>query len=200
VGAPGVHRESVVSLGDERAALERAEQRFVNLAELTGQLQESVPARYRLAWFLEHVFVGTGASTLRLALRYALLILCFPGAFLLIAYFVQGRMAEWPIVVAFAVLAFVSVLLVNTMRDALFGPAGRSWRKAALVSIASWFLIPGFTFALCLTFSGDVRSSLMDALLLFPAALITPLAMIIPVCVFAVDARSQQEWANLSIN
>jgi len=195
-----VFEQEASSLGEEQAALERAEQRFGNSAELTGQLQESVPASYRWAWFLERFFVGTGVSTLRLALRYALLILFFPGAILLIAYFVQGRMAEWPIPVAFAVLAFVSVLLANALRDALFGPAGRSWRKAALVSIASWFLIPGVTFALCLTFSGDVRSSLMDALLLFPAALITPLAMIIPVGVFAVGARSQQEWANLPIN
>jgi hypothetical protein len=73
-----VFEQEASSLGDEQAALERAEQRFGNPAELTGQLQESVPASYRLAWFLEHFFVGTGVSTLRLALRYALLILFFP--------------------------------------------------------------------------------------------------------------------------
>jgi hypothetical protein len=195
-----VFEEEAARLGDERAALERTGQRFGDPAELTGQLQESVPASDRLGWFLELVFVGTGTSALRLALRYALLTLLLPGAFLLAAFFVQGRMAEWPVVVFFPALAFGCVLLVDQLRDALFGPRGRSWRKAALVGIASWFLVPGLTFALCLTFSGDVRSSLMDALWLSPAALMTPLGLISPACAFAVDARSQQEWASLPIN
>jgi hypothetical protein len=194
-----VFDEELSSLGDERAALERAAQRFGNPGDLTSQLQESVPGSDRLAWFLERIFLGTGVSTLRLALRYAALAL-FPGALLLIAFFVQGRMAEWPIVVAVSVLAFVSVLLVEGMRDALFGPKGRSWRKAALVSVASWFLIPGVTFALCLIFSGEVRASLVEVLPLLPAALLTPAALISPAWAFAVEARTQQEWARLQID
>jgi ATP-dependent Clp protease ATP-binding subunit ClpC len=194
-----VFEEEAASLGDEGAALERTGQRFGNPAELTGQFQESVPASDRLALFLEQVFVRTSASPLRLALRYTLLTLFFP-AILLSAYVMQGRMSEWPIAVAAAVLAFVCVILVDGLRDALFGPAGRSWRKAALVSVASWFLIPGATFALCLTFSGDVSSSLMDVLPLLPAALLSPAALISPACAFAVDARSQREWASLPIS
>jgi hypothetical protein len=148
---------------------------------------------------LEHIFLGTGVSTLRLAFRYALFTLV-PGAILLVAFFVQGRMAEWPTVVAWAVLAFVSVFLVAGMRDALFGSRGHSWRKAVLVGAASWVLIPAVTFALCLTFSGDWRSSLMNALPLLPVALLTPTALIIPACAFADDARTQREWASLQID
>jgi ATP-dependent Clp protease ATP-binding subunit ClpC len=194
-----VFEEEAGRAGDDRLALEQTAQRFGNPAELTGQLQESVPANDRMLRFLEQLFVGGGESGLRHALRITLLVLLFPGAFLLAAFFVQGRMAEWPTVIAGAVLAFVGVFLGDELRDALFGPRGRSWRKAVLVGAASWFLVPGVTFALCLIFSGDVRASLMDVLPVLPAALLTPAALIGPAYVFAVDARSQQEWASLSI-
>jgi hypothetical protein len=194
-----VFEEEAARLGEEQLALERTAQRFGNPADLAGQLQESVPASDRWARALEYVFVGTGASTLRLAFRYALFSL-LPAAILLTAFFAQGRMAEWPVVVAWPVFACACVFLVDRLRDALFGPGGRSWRKAALVAVASWFLIPGATFALCLTFSGDWRSSLTDVLPLIPAALLTPAALISPACLFAVDARAQREWASLSID
>jgi hypothetical protein len=191
-----VFEEEAARLGDERLALERTEQRFGNLGELSGQLQGSVPVNDRWARFFELVLAGTGVSTLRLAFRYALFTL-LPGAILLGAFFVQGRMAEWPIVAGWAVLAFVSVFLMHGMRDALFGPSGRSWPKAVVVGAASAFLIPGVTFALCLTFSGDWRSSLMNVLPLLPAGLLAPAALILPVCAFA---RTQQEWASLQID
>ncbi len=194
-----VFEEEAARLGDDRLALERTEQRFGNPAELKGQLQESVPASDHWERFLEHVFLGTGVPTWRLAFRYALFAL-LPGALLLTAFFFQGRLAEWPIVVAFPVLAFVSVVLVHGMRDALFGPGGRSWCKAALVGIASWFVIPGVTFALCLTCSGDWRASLLDVLPLLPVALLTPAALIILACAVGMNARTQQEWASLLID
>src|SRR5262245_17543341 len=65
-----VFEEEAAKPGEERPALERTEQRFGDPAGLTAQLQESAPAGDRWARLLEHVFVGTGASTLRLALRY----------------------------------------------------------------------------------------------------------------------------------
>jgi hypothetical protein len=114
--------------------------------------------------------------------------------------FFQGRLAEWPIVVGFPVLAFVSVILVHGLRDALFGSRRRSWRKAALVGVASWFVIPGFTFALCLTFSGDWRSSILDGLRLLPLALLTPAPLFCLACAAGEQARKQQEWASLLID
>jgi hypothetical protein len=194
-----VFEEEAARLGDDHLAIERTEQRFGNPADLTVQLQESVPASDRWARFLEQVFVGPGVSTLRLAFRYALLTL-LPGAYLLTAFFFQGRLAEWPIVVAWAVLAFVGVFLVRRMRDALFGPGGRSWRKAALVGAAAWLLLPCVTFAQCLTFSGDWRSSLLDVLPLLAVALLAPAVLIGSVLAFPLDARAQHEWARLQID
>jgi hypothetical protein len=191
--------EEEAKLGEERLALERTAQRFGNPAELADQLQASVPTNDRWARFFEFVFVGTGVSAMRLAFRYAVLTF-LPGVTLYAAFVLLGRTAEWPVAVAWAVFSFVSVLLVDGLRDALFGPRGRSWHKAALVSAASWFLIPGVTFALCLTFTGDWRSSLAEVLPLLPGALLTPAALISPACVFAVGARAQREWASLSID
>jgi hypothetical protein len=191
--------EEEARLGEERLALERTAQRFGNPAELAGQLQESVPTSDRWARFFEFIFVGTGVSAMRLAFRYASLTL-LPGVILFAAFVMLGRTAEWPVAVAWAVLSFVSILLVDGLRATLFGPRGLSWRKAALVGAASWFLIPGATFALCLTFSGDWHSSLTDVLPLLPGALLTPAALISPACAFAVDARIEQEWASLLID
>lgn len=195
-----VFEEEAARLGEDRLAVEQTEQRFGNPVDLTGQLQEAVPAKDRWARLLEYAFFGAGVSTLRLACRYALFTLV-PGAILLIAFFVQGRLTEWPVVAGWAVLAFVGVFLVHGMRDALFGPKGRSWRKAGLVGVASSFVLPGVTFAECLTLSGAWRSSLMDALQLLPMALLlTPAALIIPACAFSVEARTEQEWARLQID
>ena len=192
--------EEAARLGDDRLAVERTEQRFGNPAELTAQLQEAISPSDRWARVLERVFTDTGVSPLRLALQYALLTLLFPGAFLLIAYFVQGRMVEWPIVVAGISLAFIGVLLIAGMRDAMFGSTGRSWRKAALIGAASWLLIPGLTFALCLTFSGDWHSSLLNVLPILPVGVLTPATLIYPARQWAVHVRSRLEWARLQID
>jgi hypothetical protein len=194
-----VFDEELSLLRDEPAALARVAHRLGIPGELTSQLQESVSNRDRFDSFLEDFLIGTGVSTPRLALRYTLLAL-FPEAFLLIAYYVQGRMAEWPIAVSVPVLAFVSVLLVGRMRDALFGTKGRSWPRVALVSVASWLLLPVVSFASCLTMSGDVRSSLLDVLPLIPVALLAPAALIITACAFAGAGRTEQEWASLQID
>ena len=45
----GKAAEEAAKLGDERAAVERTALRFGNPAEVTSQLQESVPARDRAA-------------------------------------------------------------------------------------------------------------------------------------------------------
>jgi hypothetical protein len=194
-----VFEEEQARLGDEPLALERTAQRFGSPTELTGQLQQSVPASDRWGRALAHVFVGNDTSTLRLAFRYALFAL-LPATFLLVAYFVNDRMVEWPIALAWPVVAFVSVFLVRGMRDALFGPAGRSWGKAVLVGVASGLLIPAVTFVVCLTFSGDWRSSLTDALALLRVALAAPVALVITACAVRAANRKPKEWASLVID
>lgn len=185
--------------GDERLALERTERRFGNPAELTVQLQESVPPSDRWVLFLERIFDGSGVSTPRLALRYALYSLV-PGAALITAFFIQDRMAEWPIVPVLAALTFASVVLGGKMYDALFGPTGRSWPKAVLTGFASCLLMPAAVFTLCMIFTGDWRTNLTNLVPMLPLALLTPAAMAIPAPLFAAEARVQREWANLSID
>jgi hypothetical protein len=194
-----VFEEELARLGEEPLALERTAQRFGASAELTAQLQQSVPASDRWAHTLERLLVGTGEPTLRLAFRYATFSLV-PCVFLLIAYFVKDRMVEWPIALSWPLVAFVSVFLVRGMRDALFGAGGRSWSKAVVVGIASCLLIPAFTFVVCLTMSGEWGSSLADVLTLLPVGLLTPVALVIPACAFAAKDRKQQEWASLVID
>ena len=80
-----VFEEEVARLGDERTALERTAQRFGNPAELTGQLQQSVPAIDAFEWFVDWVWFRPGESTLRRALRYASLIGLLTGAVVLAA-------------------------------------------------------------------------------------------------------------------
>src|SRR5262245_32662924 len=63
----GVFEEESVNL-DERAALERTAQRFGSPAEVTGQLQESVPASDGVRRFWEG---GPGESALRAGFRIA---------------------------------------------------------------------------------------------------------------------------------
>jgi hypothetical protein len=192
-----VFHEETAKPGDEHLALERTQQRFGPAAELTARLQEAVPASDRWVRLLE------GASTLELALRYALLAL-LPVALVETAFFVRGPLPAWPVLVALPALSFVTaflaVSLVGGMRDALFGPTGRSWRKAAVVGAASWLLIPCITFALCLALSGDWRASLTGVLPLIPAALVTPAALIGLAPIFAASARERQEWAKLQID
>jgi hypothetical protein len=71
-----VFEEELARLADEQAALERTAQRFGNPAELTGQLQESVPALDAIQHFEERfadwVFVRPCESTLRRAVRYTI--------------------------------------------------------------------------------------------------------------------------------
>jgi hypothetical protein len=193
-----VFEEETAKTGDKRAALDMTAQRFGNPKELTSQLQESLPWSDSYIRFLENVFVTAGASRLRLVIRYSLYSLLV-GAILTTVFYAQDRMAEWPVVAASAALSFVCVVLVDALRDALFGPKGRSWRKVAVVVVASWIFIPVVTFALCLTFSGDWRSSLTDLLPLVPAALLSPAALISPAYALALDAATQREWANLRI-
>ena len=114
----------------------------------------------------------------------------------------------WPIRVAAAVGVFCFTFLIRGMRDALYGPSGRSWLRAVLVAGASGLLIPGVTFGVCLTLTGEPRSSLMD--ILQPDRIGIPLlpwAMLlawVPVVAAAYwtekELRYRREWDSLQIS
>jgi ATP-dependent Clp protease ATP-binding subunit ClpC len=198
-----VFEEEEARLGDEQAALEWTAQRFGNPAELTGQLQASVPTSDFLQRFLEGMALRTDESMLRRAVRFAVVMFFVCVVFLLPPLSVQRRVYyEWSLIMAFAITVFYFAIHSDLMRQALGldGATGRLWRRATVVAAASSFLISGVTIGLVLTLSGDVRSSLTDVLPLLPATVLTPVAFVVPVNCFAVELRSHREWMSLQIN
>jgi len=197
-----VFEEEAARLDNEQAAFERTAQRFGNPAELTGQLQASVPTSDFLQRFLEGMALRTDESMLRRAVRFAVVTFFVCAIYLLPAFFVQIRPTEWAVILAFQTTAFYFAFHSDLMRQALDldGAKGRLWRRAAVIAASSSFLISGVTIGLGLTFSGDVRSNLTDVLPLLPAAVLTPVAFVVPVDCFAAELRAHREWMSLPIN
>src|SRR5262249_37101154 len=127
--------EEESKLGDGRAALARTQERFGQPAELTGQLQASVPRSDWFGQFVEYFEdFRAGESPLRRATRHALMMFLIFGTLVLPIFLVQHRFSELSIIPAAAILVFGFTLMTNWMRDALYGPAGRSWLRVVLVS------------------------------------------------------------------
>jgi hypothetical protein len=194
-----VFEEEAARLGDQSRALARTEERFGSAAELTEQLQSSVPSNDRVTEFLEGVIQVNHVFSWRHAVGNAFLALP-PALASFVAIASLGRMSEWPIVVGMVAFAFTWLMLMAAVRDALFGPRGRRWPRAAVLIAVSWVLVPGFTFALCLTFTRDWRSSLADAAQLLPMGLMAPALMFCWACALAVDLRTRLEWESLRID
>jgi hypothetical protein len=198
-----VFEEEATRLDNEQAAFERTAQRFGNPAELTGQLQASVPTSDFLQRFLESMALRTDESMLRRAVRFVV-VTFFVFAVILLppSFSLQRWVIGWPLIMAFASTVLYFVLASDGMRQALDlnEATGRSWRRAAVLAAASSFHIPGVIFWVPLYYSGDVRSSLIDALTLLPASVLTAVFFVVPVYCFAAEFRSHREWMSLQIN
>ena len=198
-----VFEEEAARLDNEQAAHERTAQRFGNPAELTGQLQVSVPTSDFLQRFFEGMALRPDESTLRRAVRFAVVTFFVFAVFLLPpSLSLQRWVIEWPLIMACAITVLNFALASERMRQALDlnGAKRRSWRWAAIVAAALSFLIPGVTFGMLLHYSGDVRSSLINALELLPPSVLVPVFVVVPVCCFAAEFRSHREWMSLQIN
>ena len=147
----GVFEEEAARLGDDQAALERTALRFGNPAEVTSRLQESVPARDAVRRYWEG---RPGEPALRTAIRIAwvsgIFALVLAVFFLAVASFTVGCVGGWSpealilsLCAVLAVPAWLSglVYLTSFMDKALYGPAGRSRRKVALVVAGSWLFM-----------------------------------------------------------
>ena len=208
-----VFEEESARRGDEPAALARTQQRFGQAAELTGLLQASVPRVDCFDRFAENL-VGypSRESALRRAVRLATVVGAFSFVFVGIAILIQGlrgQGSEWLTVaripsllapVAMGFLVFCGTMLMHGMRQALFGPAGRSWLRAGLVAAASWIIIPLTTFGICLVLLADVRTSLWNVLPMLPYGVLVPVALVVVVYVVDSECRHVQEWASLQID
>src|SRR6516162_1931850 len=97
-----------------------------------------------------------------------------------------------------AFLAFCGTLLIQGMRQALFGPAGGSWLRAGLVAAAAWIVIPVLTFALGLAVTVDIQRILWEFVVpFFPINVLAPLALVALVSVFGSEWRHDREWTRL---
>jgi ATP-dependent Clp protease ATP-binding subunit ClpC len=147
----GVFEEEAARLGDDRAALERTALRFGNPAEVTSELQESVPASDGIERFWEG---RPGEPTWRTAFRFAwvsgAVALVLAVFFLVVAFLFVGWVSAWPceafILLFYPVLAlpvFLAglIFLTDWMEKALYAPTGRSWIKFALSAAGSWLFM-----------------------------------------------------------
>jgi hypothetical protein len=204
--------EEEAKLGNEPAALARTLERFGHPAELTGQLQASVPPSDRAERFAENLVGGSGESVLRLAARFAAAFGALTSVLLGIMILIdvlRGRGSEWltvarvpsllaPLWTVF--ITFSGTLLTYGMGRALFGPAGRSWLRAGLVAAAAWLLVPVSTFPLYLAVMAEIQKSLWEVVPLLPYGVVAPVALVTVTYLVNSEFRHDREWASLQID
>jgi ATP-dependent Clp protease ATP-binding subunit ClpC len=196
--------------GDEAAALVRTSQRFGNPAELTRQLQATVPASDSASWFIEELIgFPPREPALRLAARHAFLtgVLCAVGLAIMIV--VIGRWDEWLTLdrqaailspVYMGVLIFGASLLGHGMLQAFYGQDGRNWPRVLAIGAAAWLLVPGVTLVWCYALTGGFMSNLFEMWPLFLSGLLAPLVLLIAVRACISEIRHCEEWASLKID
>ena len=142
----GVFEEESAKLGDERDAVERTALRFGNPAEVTSQLQESVPAGDTIRRFFEG---RPGEATLWVLIRVACVasvaVLVGVIAALLAAGWVTALPREAMIIFGYASFAvpadfFGVAFLTDWIEKGLYDPAGVSRRRVALSAAGSLLL------------------------------------------------------------
>jgi len=200
-----VFEEELARLGEEQMALERAAQRFGNPAELTGQLQATIPAGDAI----DRLLCGQpDESTLRAATRLASWNLALAVIVFIAATFVSGLLSVWPkeaiLFTALCVLLLPAYMFSLTfatewIRQALFEPLRRSRFKATLL-IFAWFAISVALFegTWFLSGTGPVDGDRVWMMLWLAASIPW-----MPWCLAHVaDARIRyhRQWANLQID
>jgi hypothetical protein len=198
-----VFEEEVARLANEQAALERTAQRFGNPAELTGQLQESVPTLDSIERFADWVSFRPCESTLRRAVRYATIIevvaLLWLFAGLLL---VRGRLGEWPtdalwhtcpVLLVNGYLGFTICILESSMRRSLCEQKRSSWLQFAFVLVGTT-IVP---MALGLL---AYRVSPINAIWVFLFTVGTPVGLAWWLThEFTARKRYHEDWASLQI-
>jgi len=202
----GVFAEESAKLGNDRAALERTALRFGSPAEVTSQLQESVPARDAIRRYWEG---RPGEPAWRTATRFAWVSGTFALAFVVfliaIASFAAGWAGIWQREVLIPCLGAVLavpvwlaglVFLTSWMEKALDGPAGPSRLKLAACAGSSVFMVLWLAAASWPAWftRPDYLSVVMIAGFVGAPGLVYALAQSSLVC-----RRYHEEWARLDI-
>jgi hypothetical protein len=207
-----VFEEELHESGDESAALARTAERFGDPAELTAQLQATVPARDAIDRLLDRVWFRPGEPTLRRAVRHALLLdtlaFVYMAAMFAVLYGAVGDVLGGRLPAAAMVVYSTSVLLgmfffvigftflAEWLRRALDARTGRPWLKVLLIAVASSLLLPGLGFALWLD---GAQVSLPDLLVVFALGLVVPGMVVHLAKALATRLRDHNEWASLPL-
>lgn len=155
----GVYEEELTRLGAERAALAQTTLRFGTPADVTRQLQASIPKRDRLDLLVDTLWLQPGESTWRRAIRHGLLTelwLALDLGLMLITYLIiHGndwmQSSAWPgtpllvfggwAVGSCFLFVFSCTFLADWLRQALHDPVAQSSRTAFLVVLCAPLLV-----------------------------------------------------------
>ena len=194
--------EEAARLGDEQAALERTAQRFGNPAELTGQLQQSVPTFDSIERFADWVSFRPCESTLRRAVRYTIIIevvaLLFLFAVLLLLRREVGGLpadALWhtcPVLFISGYLGFTICIFESSIRQLLGEHTMRSWLQLAIALVGSTIVSMFLVWILGASLQKGIKVAFFTVWL--PVGLSWRLARS-----FASRKRYHEDWANLQI-
>jgi len=207
-----VYEHELQQTHDESAALARTAERFGDPAELTVQLQATVPMRDAVDRLLDRVWFRPGEPTLRRAVRHALLLdglaLAYMAAMFAVLYGVVGDLLGGRLPAAAMVVYTTSVLLgmfffvvgftflAEWLRRVLEARTGRPWVKALLIAVASSLLLPGLGFALWFDSTG---AHPRDLLVVFAMGLVVPGMVVHLAKTLATRLRDHREWASLPL-
>jgi hypothetical protein len=206
-----IFEEEAERLGDEQAALAEAKQRFGDPRELSGQLQQTVPAWSRCRFLLEKLRLEPGESLLHFAGKN--LLVTFVSYLLVIPPFLPRLAVAWRVSeistlvrillvvgIASAAASFGSLVLVDRLARTVYGKGSeRSLRKAGLYSLASLAVLPVLTFLIywSLPLDASIRFSYLQlSCLLAPAV---PVMFLLLGRQQAEQFRYEDEWASLDI-
>jgi ATP-dependent Clp protease ATP-binding subunit ClpC len=140
----GVFEEESARLGDERAALEQAALRFGNPAEVTRQLQQSVPTLDSIERFDDWVSFRPCEYTWHRAVRYTVTVEMIALLFLFAVLILGGRLGEFPtdalwhtfaILFISGYLGFTICILESSISRILCERRRSSWLQFALVLV-----------------------------------------------------------------
>jgi ATP-dependent Clp protease ATP-binding subunit ClpC len=194
-------------------ALSRAVRRLGDPAELTAQLQQTLPAGDVIARFVDRLWIdalhkpllrraGRNAAVVGLLILLAFSMAVPPflpavlnkGTWRLFAVFV---MIGW-FTLLLTSLAFVFTVLEFGLRQTVFAST-RRLGFATLIGFASYLVIPATAFLACLALTGDAASSLDVATPAAGCALFAPLVLYLLAAQSADEQRYREEWGTLDV-
>ena len=197
-----VFQQEVARLANEQAALERTAQRFGNPAELTGQLQESVPALDSMERLADWATFQPGESALRRAVRYTIIIEVAALLFLSFELLLLRTLVNWPmdalwhtgpVLLISGYLGFTICIFESSLRLALYERKSGSWIQFALLLVGST-IVSMILGLLAYGVSPTKAIWLFFFTVGFPVGLAWRLAHR-----FAARKRYHEEWASLQI-